>query len=279
MITTSAQKGAIYLFGTWVVFVCFARGAPPKPVLPCASGPSTFVFSVSLLNVILMRSPSRLLAVPLVLLLLVTGFTLGGCETLSSTEQGAIVGAGAGGAAGAAIGRAAGGTAEGAILGAVIGGTAGAIIGQRMDRKAEELEAELEDAEVERVGEGIKVTFDTGILFDFDSSDLRPAARSNLNELAASLNDFEEAQLLIVGHTDSQGDASYNQGLSERRASAASAYLRQQGIAAERMNEVGRGETEPVASNESAEGRQQNRRVEVAIYASEEYRERVQASN
>lgn len=223
-----------------------------------------------------MNSLPRLLILPLALLLLGTGLFIGGCETLSRTEQGAIVGAGAGGVAGAAIGRAAGGTAEGAILGAVIGGTAGAIIGQRMDREAEKLEDGLENAEVERVGEGIKITFDTGILFDFDSSDLRPAARNNLDELAANLNDFDETEILIVGHTDSQGAASYNQGLSERRARAAASYLRQQGVSEQRLNEIGRGETEPVASNESAEGRQQNRRVEIAIYASEEYRERVQ---
>lgn len=212
----------------------------------------------------------------LLTLLLMSGLLWTGCESLSNTEQGAIIGTGAGGAAGAAIGRAAGGTAEGAILGAVIGGTAGAIIGQRMDRQAQELDEELEDAEIERVGEGIKVTFESGILFDFDSSELRPAARRNLSDLAQSVRDFEDTELMIVGHTDSQGASSYNQGLSERRANAAYAYLANQGVRPSRMTALGRGEEEPVASNASAEGRQQNRRVEVAIYASEEYRNRVQ---
>lgn len=185
------------------------------------------------------------------------------------------MGAGAGAVAGAAIGKAAGGTAEGAIIGAAVGGTAGAIIGQRMDKKAKELDDELEDAEVERVGEGIKVTFESGLLFDFDSANLRPTAERDLAEFANSMEEFEGARILIVGHTDSKGSESYNQDLSERRAASAAQYLGEQGLDSSRLNTVGRGETEPVASNETAEGRQQNRRVEVAIYASEEYRERV----
>ena len=209
-------------------------------------------------------------------ILVIVGLLAGGCSSLSNTEKGAAIGAGAGGAVGAAIGKAAGGTAEGAILGAVVGGTAGAIIGQRMDKKAEELDEELENADVERVGEGIKVTFDSGILFDFDSSTLRTEAEQNLAEFAGSMKEFEETRILIVGHTDSKGSESYNQNLSERRASSAAEYLQEQGLGSSRLNTVGRGESEPVATNETAEGRQQNRRVEVAIYASEEYRERVQ---
>ena len=210
------------------------------------------------------------------LVLLAAALLLGGCSSLSNTEKGAIIGTGAGGAAGAAVGKAAGGTAEGAIIGAAVGGAAGAIIGSRMDTKAEELDEELENAEVERVGEGIKVTFDSGILFDFDSSALRDEARQNLSEFAESMTDFEDTNILVVGHTDAQGAAEYNQGLSERRAESATNYLAERGIDSGRLTSVGRGETEPVASNETAEGRQQNRRVEVAIYANEEYRERVQ---
>lgn len=211
-------------------------------------------------------------------LVLILGLPLliAGCSSLSNTEKGAIIGAGAGAAGGAAVGNAAGGTAEGAILGAVVGGTAGAIIGQRMDTKAEELDDELENAEVERVGEGIKVTFDSGILFDFDSSALRNEAQQNLREFSESMEDFEDTNILIVGHTDARGSESYNQDLSERRAQSATEYLTQQGIASGRVTSVGKGESEPVASNETADGRQQNRRVEVAIYANEEYRERVQ---
>lgn len=202
---------------------------------------------------------------------------LGGCSSLSNTEKGAIIGAGAGAAGGAAVGTATGdNTAEGAILGAVIGGAAGALIGQRMDRKANELDRELENAEVERVGEGIKVTFDSGLLFDFDSARLRGNAEANLSEFATSMKDFEDTKILIVGHTDSKGSASYNQTLSEQRAGSASDYLRSRGIDSQRLITVGKGESEPVASNETEAGRQQNRRVEVAIYANEEYRERAQ---
>lgn len=209
-------------------------------------------------------------------ILVIVGLLIGGCSSLSNTEKGAAIGAGAGAVAGAAVGKAAGGTAEGAIIGAAVGGTAGAIIGQRMDKKAEELDEELADADVERVGEGIKVTFDSGLLFDFDSANLRPTAERDLAEFANSMQEFEEAKILIVGHTDSKGSESYNEDLSERRAVSAAEYVQEQGIDSSRLNTVGRGESEPVASNDTAEGRQQNRRVEVAIYASEEYRKRVQ---
>lgn len=208
-------------------------------------------------------------------ILVVVGLLTGGCSSLSNTEKGAAIGAGAGAAAGAAIGKATGGTAEGAIIGAAVGGTAGAIIGQRMDKKAKELDEELENAEVERVGEGIKVTFDSGLLFDFDSANLRPEAERDLAEFANSMEEFEEAKILIVGHTDAKGPASYNQDLSEQRAASAGDYLMEQRIDPSRINTTGKGENEPVATNETAEGRQQNRRVEVAIYASEEYREQV----
>jgi outer membrane protein OmpA-like peptidoglycan-associated protein len=200
-------------------------------------------------------------------------FLLGGCSSLSNTEKGAIIGAGSGGAAGAAIGSASDNTAEGAILGAVVGGAAGALIGQRMDRKANELDRELENAEVERVGEGIKVTFDSGLLFDFDSAALRSNAEQNLSEFAESMKDFPNTNILIVGHTDSKGPEEYNQDLSERRATSAGDFLDNRGVDSDRLLMAGKGETEPVATNETEEGRQQNRRVEIAIYANEEGRE------
>jgi len=209
-------------------------------------------------------------------LLLAVGLLAGGCSSLSNTEKGAAIGTGAGAAAGAAVGKAAGGTAEGAIIGAAIGGTAGAIIGQRMDKKAEELDEELDNAEIERVGEGIKVTFDSGLLFDFDSAALRPAAERDLAEFANSMEEFDGTKILIVGHTDSKGSESYNQELSGRRSASAANYLQRQGVDPSRLRTAGRGESEPVASNQTSEGRQQNRRVEVAVYASEEYRKRVQ---
>jgi len=211
-----------------------------------------------------------------ILLLALTFTVVTGCQSLSNTEKGAIIGSGAGGATGAAVGKAVGGTAEGAIIGAVVGGAAGAIIGQRMDRKAQELEDELANADVERIGEGIVVTFDSGLLFDFDSSALRSGSRSDLREFANSMSEYPETEILVVGHTDSKGSESYNQGLSQRRAESAADFLMNQGIAADRLRTVGRGESEPVATNDTEAGRQQNRRVEVAIFASEEYREDAQ---
>ncbi|PEN14681.1 cell envelope biogenesis protein OmpA [Longibacter salinarum] len=219
----------------------------------------------------------RLKRTPLsaILVLALALVTMTGCKSLSNTEKGAIIGSGAGGAAGAAVGKAVGGTAEGAIIGAVVGGAAGAIIGQRMDKKAEELEQELANADVERIGEGIVVTFDSGLLFDFDSSALRSGARQDLRDFASSMQDYPETEILVVGHTDSKGSADYNMGLSERRAESAADFLINQGISADRLRTEGRGETEPVATNDTEAGRQQNRRVEVAIFASEEYREEV----
>ncbi len=201
-----------------------------------------------------------------------------GCATweeMNRTERGAIIGAASGAAVGGAVGRHQGSTTKGVIIGAAVGGAAGAVIGRQMDRKAEELERELENAEVERVGEGILVTFESGILFDFDSSRLRPEARANLRSLTESLEDFPGSELLIAGHTDSVGDEEYNYRLSERRAQSAADFLMTQGISGSRINIVGLGETEPVASNETEAGRQENRRVEVAIYASEEHQEEI----
>jgi len=210
--------------------------------------------------------------------LAVSSAGLSGCATwnnMSRTGQGAVVGAAGGAAVGGAIGGRSGSTAKGAIIGAAVGGTAGALIGRRMDNQARELAQNIPGAQVERVGEGIQVTFDSGILFDFDSDRLRPEARSNLQSLASSLNQYAGTELLIVGHTDATGRADYNQTLSERRARSAADYLASVGVPHNRLNATGRGMQEPIASNDSDLGRQQNRRVEVAIYASEAYREQM----
>jgi len=201
-----------------------------------------------------------------------------GCS-MNRTAKGGAIGAAAGGAVGAVIGKQAGSTAKGAIIGAVAGGTVGAIIGARMDRQAEELAAEIPNAKVERVGEGVLVTFDSGLLFGFDSAAIRGAAQSNLTELAGSLKKYDESDVLIVGHTDATGTDSYNQELSERRARSAAQYLESQGVKSTRIHTEGRGELEPVASNDTEAGRTQNRRVEVAIFASEEYKQRLIKAN
>lgn len=209
-------------------------------------------------------------------LVAVTGAgTFAGCTALSQTERGAVIGGAGGAAVGAVIGRQIGSTARGAVIGAAVGGAAGAIIGRQMDDQAEELSESIPGATVQRVGEGIVVTFESGLLFPFDSDQLLPEGRTNINNLATSLSAYPETEVLIIGHTDSTGSASYNQGLSERRASSAANLLATYGVPRDRVRTMGRGLTEPIADNSTEWGQQQNRRVEVVIYASEEYRDRL----
>ncbi len=208
-------------------------------------------------------------------LVTVTGAGFTGCTSLSQTERGAVIGGAGGAAVGAVIGRQIGSTARGAVIGAAVGGAAGAIIGRQMDEQAEDLSASIPGATVQRVGEGIVVTFESGLLYPFDSDQLLPEGRTNLNNLAESLREYPETEVLIIGHTDSTGSDSYNQGLSERRASSAANLLATYGIPRDRVRTMGRGETEPIADNATEWGQQQNRRVEVVIYASEEYRDRL----
>jgi outer membrane protein OmpA-like peptidoglycan-associated protein len=189
-----------------------------------------------------------------------------GCA-MNKTDKGVLIGAGAGGVAGAVIGKATGSTVRGAIIGAAVGGIAGGIIGHQMDKQAEELAYELPGATVQRVGEGIAVTFPEGLLFAFDSDQLTPMASDNLRKFAASLQKYPNTRTLIVGHTDSQGSDAYNMGLSERRAAAAANFITAEGVDRARISTVGRGETEPIATNDTDDGRRQNRRVEIAIYA------------
>jgi len=192
---------------------------------------------------------------------------LNACASLNQKEKGAAIGAAAGGAAGAVIGNQTGSTTRGAIIGAVVGGAAGAIIGHQMDQQAKELQQNIAGATVARVGEGIAVTFASGLLYDFDSDVVRSDASQNLRNLAASLAKYPNTDLLIVGHTDAVGTSTYNQALSQRRATAAATYLASQGVSSSRLQAVGRGETEPLATNDTEAGRQSNRRVEIAIVA------------
>jgi len=197
--------------------------------------------------------------------------TLAGCASLQTNKaKGAVIGATTGAAAGAVIGNQTGSTARGAIIGAVVGGTAGAVIGHQMDQKAKEITASVPGATVTRVGEGLVVTFDSGLLFDFNSDALRPEAKTNLDNLAANLSSFGDSKLLLVGHTDSVGTAEYNQRLSERRALAVGTYLTLKGVPSTRVAAAGRGETEPLESNSTEQGRRVNRRVEIAVTAGEQ---------
>ncbi len=191
------------------------------------------------------------------------------CASLNKKESGAIIGAAAGGAVGAAVGNANGSTAKGAIIGAAVGGAAGAVIGHQMDQQAKEIKQNIPGAIVERVGEGLQVTFESGLLFDFDSDVLRAEARQNLATFAKSLDKYPGTNVLVVGHTDAQGADDYNQTLSSKRAAAAENYLVSQGVVRSRLRSTGRGEGEPLATNDTDAGRQQNRRVEIAIYAGE----------
>ncbi|HEV7349537.1 OmpA family protein [Telluribacter sp.] len=197
--------------------------------------------------------------------------SLSGCKNskLSRQEKGAIIGAGAGGAAGAVIGRRSGNTAVGAIIGAAVGGSAGALIGIYMDKQARELEQKVEGAKVERVGEGIKMTFDSGLLFAFDSEKVNNETRGNLDKMAEVLRKYEDTEILIEGHTDGQGTDAYNKRLSNRRAEAVANYLRSANVSKNRLETVGYGENQPVSTNDTEAGRQQNRRVEVVIVANE----------
>jgi outer membrane protein OmpA-like peptidoglycan-associated protein len=148
-----------------------------------------------------------------------------GCNSLTKTQKGAAIGAGAGGTIGAIIGKAAGNTALGAIIGGAVGGTAGAFIGRNMDRQAAEIKQTVPGATVIREGEGILVKFDSGILFDTDQSALKAAARTNLQNLSASLVNNPQTNILIVGHTDDTGSDAHNMDLSIRRAEAVKSFI------------------------------------------------------
>jgi outer membrane protein OmpA-like peptidoglycan-associated protein len=191
----------------------------------------------------------------------------------SNKAKGGVIGAGAGGAAGAVIGNQYGNTALGAIIGAAVGGTAGVLIGNEMDNRAEEMRQDMQGAKIERVGEGIKITFESGLLFDVDKSDLRSQAKTNIESLARILNKYPDTNILIEGDTDNTGSEEYNQRLSERRAQSVANRLMGQGVPSSRISTVGMGESNAVASNDTEYGRQQNRRVEVAIFANEKLKE------
>jgi outer membrane protein OmpA-like peptidoglycan-associated protein len=214
------------------------------------------------------------------IVLLSTIMIFGGCASWSKTQKGAVIGTAAGGAGGAVIGRASGNTALGAIIGAAVGGAAGAVIGNEMDKQAEEIKKTVPDANVERVGEGIVVEFNSNVLFGFDQSDLSEGAKSNLDKLVLVLNSYADTDIELQGHTDSRGSESYNQALSERRASAVSGYLASRKIDASRLTVKGFGETLPKYDNGTADGRTQNRRVEFLITANEKMKaEAAKAAN
>ncbi len=196
-------------------------------------------------------------------------FLLAGCKSMNKSQKGAVIGAAGGGAAGAVIGKVAGNTALGAIIGATVGGVTGAVIGRKMDKQAEEIKKRNPDAKVERVGEGIVVEFNDKILFGFDRSNLTSEAITNLDKVVEVLREYPDTNIEVQGHTDSKGTASYNQDLSERRATSVSNYLLQQSVTSSRLTTKGFGENTPKYNNENVEGQTQNRRVEFLITANE----------
>jgi outer membrane protein OmpA-like peptidoglycan-associated protein len=198
------------------------------------------------------------------------------CASWNKTTRGAVIGGAGGAVVGGVIGHAAGSTLLGAILGAAVGGAAGAFIGNYMDKQAAEMQRDLEGAEVQRIGEGIKITFDSGILFDIDKSDLRPVSKTNLAELAKILNKYPDTNILIEGHTDDTGSDDHNMNLSKDRAQAVSLYMATLDVKSARFSTAGYGETQPIVMNDTPEGRQKNRRVDIAVIANDKLKKAAQ---
>ena len=200
-----------------------------------------------------------------------------GCSNMSKTGKGTLIGSGAGAAIGAGLGAIIGkdgkGAAIGAAIGTAVGAGAGAVIGKKMDKKAEELKA-LENAQVETVEdqnglEAIKVTFNSGILFDTNKADLKQASKNELSQFATKMSDMVDTDITIYGHTDSSGNDAINQPLSEKRAQSVADYLKNCGISSSRMTVEGKSSSMPVADNATKEGKAQNRRVEIYITANQ----------
>lgn len=208
------------------------------------------------------------------LFLLGTLFT--GCESVKNTNKtqrgaaiGAVGGAIIGGVLGNNIGKGGNG-ALGAVLGGVIGGVAGGVIGNKMDKQAREIETSVPGAKVERVGEGIKLTLgENSVRFNTDKSTLTSTAKANLDKLVPVFNQYPDTNIQIFGYTDSTGTVEHNLTLSQQRAASVRSYLTGKGISNSRFTTTGMGIADPVATNDTAEGRSQNRRVEFAITANE----------
>ena len=204
------------------------------------------------------------------------GSVLSSCEAAKNTnktQRGAAIGAVAGGVLGAVLGNnigKGGNGALGAVLGGVIGGVAGGVIGNKMDKQAREIQTALPGAKVERVGEGIKLTLgENSVRFDTNKSTLTSTAKANLDRLVPVFQSYADTDIVIYGYTDSSGKVEYNQTLSEQRAASVKAYLASKGLNTARFSTTGMGIADPIATNETAEGKSQNRRVEFAITAND----------
>lgn len=200
----------------------------------------------------------------------------------SNKQKGAVIGAAGGAILGAIIGNNAGkgGNGElGAVIGGVVGGTAGVLIGAQMDKQAQKIEEEIPGAEVERVDEGIVITFDenSGVYFETNKYDINPPSQANLDKLASILTEYANTNVLVVGHTDSVGTDEYNMTLSMNRAYAVTNYfVNNKGLNPNRFTTNWFGEQSPVGDNTTAEGRAQNRRVNIVIVPNEKMKEEAQ---
>ncbi len=200
--------------------------------------------------------------------------TFTSCESIKNTnktQRGAGIGAAAGAVLGAVLGNnlgKGGNGAMGAVLGGVIGGVAGGVIGNKMDKQAREIDNAIPGADVVRVGEGIKLVLnENSVRFDTNKSTLTSNAKSNLDKLVKVFNDYPDTDITIYGYTDNTGSVELNKNLSESRAASVKNYLSAKGISSSRFTTTGLGIADPIASNDTAEGRSQNRRVEFAITA------------
>ncbi|MCF1422009.1 OmpA family protein [Mangrovimonas futianensis] len=204
-------------------------------------------------------------------------FTMTNCESVQNAnnkQKGAAIGAASGAIIGAIIGNNAGkgGNGElGAVIGGVIGGGAGVLIGNKMDKQAQRIEDEIPGAQVERVDNGIVVTFDenSGVYFDTNKYNINSASQVTLDKLSKVLKEYPDTNVLVVGHTDSTGDASYNMTLSKNRANSVRDYFVSQGLSSSRFTTNWFGETQPMYDNGTSEGRSKNRRVNLAILPNE----------
>ena len=215
------------------------------------------------------KLPFERIAGSFLLIVIVTAISLAGCKSMNKSQKGAVIGGTSGGVVGGVVGRAFGNTAMGAIIGATVGGVGGAIIGRQMDKQAEEIAKEMGDVDVIREGEAIVIRFREKVLFAFDRSDLNANAKTSLDKLRTTLLKYPETNITVIGHTDSKGTKQYNQTLSESRANSVASYTSQNGIDKNRMTAIGKGETDPIATNDTEEGSASNRRVEFVITANE----------
>jgi outer membrane protein OmpA-like peptidoglycan-associated protein len=192
--------------------------------------------------------------------------TLAGCAGMSNQGKGTAIGA----AAGALVGGLVSNNIGAVLLGAAIGGAAGNLIGKEMDKQARELKQAVPTAEVQRVGEGINLTFDSGLMFPINSAVLSESYKGDLAAAAEVLKKYPDTNILVEGHTDNTGTDAINIPLSERRAKAVSAYLQSQGVAGSRLEEKWYGSSQPKYPNDTPENQAKNRRVELGIYANED---------